>query len=72
MKIKVTKDIPFEEDFATRKLEIISPDEIELGRMAFVGRYESEDGINFKNTGKIVNRAMRPNINYINGKYYLF
>ena len=37
-----------------------------------VYRYESVDGINFKNTGKIVNRAMRPNINYIDGKYYLF
>lgn len=37
-----------------------------------VYRYESTDGINFKNMGKIVNRAMRPNINYINGKYYLF
>ena len=37
-----------------------------------VYRYESADGINFKNTGKIVNRAMRPNINYIDGKYYLF
>ena len=37
-----------------------------------VYRYESTDGINFKNTGKIVNRAMRPNINYIDGKYYLF
>ena len=37
-----------------------------------VYRYESVDGINFKNKGKIVNRAMRPNINYIDGKYYLF
>lgn len=37
-----------------------------------VYRYESVDGISFKNKGKIVNRAMRPNINYINGKYYLF
>ena len=37
-----------------------------------VYHYESEDGISFKNTGKIVNRAMRPNINYIDGKYYLF
>lgn len=37
-----------------------------------VYRFESIDGINFKNTGKIVNRAMRPDINYINGKYYLF
>ena len=37
-----------------------------------VYRYESDNGVNFKNTGKIVNRAMRPNINYIDGKYYLF
>ena len=37
-----------------------------------VYRYESTDGINFKNKGKITNRAMRPNINYIDGKYYLF
>ena len=37
-----------------------------------VYRYESIDGISFKNTGKIVNRAMRPNINYIDGTYYLF
>ena len=37
-----------------------------------VYRYESVDGINFENKGKIVNRAMRPNINYIDGKYYLF
>lgn len=37
-----------------------------------VYRYESEDGINFKNCGKITNRAMRPNINYSDGKYYLF
>ena len=37
-----------------------------------VYRYESTDGISFKNKGRIVNRAMRPNINYIDGKYYLF
>lgn len=37
-----------------------------------VYHYESDDGISFKNKGKIVNRAMRPNINYIDGKYYLF
>ena len=28
-KVTKVKDIPFEEDFATRKLEIISPDEID-------------------------------------------
>ncbi len=37
-----------------------------------VYRYESNDGINFENKGKIVKRAMRPNINYIDGTYYLF
>ena len=37
-----------------------------------VYRYESSDGISFKNTGRIVNRAMRPDINIIDGRYYLF
>ena len=37
-----------------------------------VYRYESSDGISFKKCNKIVNRAMRPNINRINGRYYLF
>ena len=37
-----------------------------------VYRYESDNGIDFTNKGKIVNRAMRPNINYVDGKYYLF
>ena len=35
-----------------------------------VYRYESIDGISFKNTGKTVTRAMRPNINNIDGTYY--
>lgn len=34
--------------------------------------YDSYDGINFKKVKKITNRAMRPNINYIDGIYYLF
>ena len=37
-----------------------------------VYRYESSDGLNFENRGRIVNRAMRPDINRIDGKYYLF
>lgn len=37
-----------------------------------VYRYSSDDGIAFKKENKIVNRAMRPNINFIDGKYYLF
>lgn len=35
-------------------------------------RYESDDGISFEKKEKITNRAMRPNINYIDGRYYLF
>ncbi len=35
-------------------------------------RYESTDGIHFKKAQKITGRAMRPNINLIDGKYYLF
>lgn len=37
-----------------------------------VYQYDSDDGISFKKAGKIVSRAMRPNINFINGRYYLF
>lgn len=37
-----------------------------------VYHYESDDGLSFENKGKIASRAMRPNINYIDGKYYLF
>ncbi len=37
-----------------------------------VYRYVSDDGLNFKKAGKIVSRAMRPNINRIDGRYYLF
>lgn len=37
-----------------------------------VYHYISDDGISFKKDMKIVPRAMRPNINYIDGKYYLF
>ena len=40
----------------------------------FFGVYklDSEDGIHFGKAVKIVPRAMRPNINRINGRYYLF
>ncbi|MBR5442145.1 MAG: glycosyl hydrolase family 43 [Clostridia bacterium] len=37
-----------------------------------VRHYEGDNGIDFTFKGRIVNRAMRPNINYIDGKYYLF
>ena len=37
-----------------------------------VYHYESNDGINFKRVKRIVQRAMRPDVNYIDGRYYLF
>ncbi|MBQ3137625.1 MAG: glycosyl hydrolase family 43 [Clostridia bacterium] len=37
-----------------------------------VHRYVSDDGIKFTKAEKIVSRAMRPDINLIDGKYYLF
>ena len=37
-----------------------------------VFHFKSNDGIDFKKVKKITNRAMRPNINRIDGKYYLF
>lgn len=37
-----------------------------------VHHYTSDNGISFKKVQKIAKRAMRPNINYIDGKYYVF
>ena len=37
-----------------------------------VYHFISDDGVDFRKVKKVLNRAMRPNINYINGKYYLF
>lgn len=37
-----------------------------------IHHFVSDDGVDFKRVNKIVNRAMRPNINYVDGKYYLF
>ena len=37
-----------------------------------VYHYKSDDGISFEKVQKITNRAMRPNINHIDGRYYLF
>ena len=58
---------------------VITPDKSHNGKwhlfchtMIGVFHYESNDGISFKNLGRIVNRAMRPDINIIDGRYYLF
>lgn len=37
-----------------------------------VFHFAGEDGIKFEKVKKIANRAMRPNINLVDGKYYLF
>ncbi len=37
-----------------------------------VYHFESDDGIDFVKKGRVVSRAMRPDINYIDGKYYLY
>ena len=58
---------------------VITPDYSHDGKwhlfchtMFGVCRYESDDGVSFKNMGRIVSRAMRPDINIIDGRYYLF
>ena len=37
-----------------------------------VFHFESDDGVDFKKVQKVANRAMRPNINRIGDRYYLF
>ncbi len=37
-----------------------------------VYHFISDDGIGFRKVKKVLNRAMRPNINFIDGRYYLF
>lgn len=58
---------------------ILTPDVTPDGKWylfchTFFGVYRliSEDGINYGKPKHILRRAMRPNINYINGRYYLF
>ncbi|MBO5420990.1 MAG: glycosyl hydrolase family 43 [Clostridia bacterium] len=65
--------------FVVADPSVLTPDVSHDGKWhmfchTFMGvyRYDSEDGINFSKPVKIVPRAMRPNINRINGRYYLF
>ncbi len=37
-----------------------------------VYHFISDDGVDFRKVKKVLNRAMRPNINFIDGRYYLF
>lgn len=65
--------------FVVADPSVLTPEESHNGKWqlfchTFFGvyRYESSDGISFTSKGRIVKRAMRPNINYIDGRYYLF
>lgn len=70
---------PFNGSFVVADPSLLTPDNSHDGKWHMfchttfgIYRFVSDDGIDFRRMNKIVNRAMRPNINYINGKYYLF
>lgn len=70
---------PFHGSFVVADPSLLTPEESHDGKwhMFFhttfgVFHFESDDGIDFKKVHKVANRAMRPNINRIDGRYYLF
>ncbi|MBE6783143.1 MAG: glycosyl hydrolase family 43 [Ruminococcaceae bacterium] len=70
---------PFDGTFITADPSLLTPDNChdKKWHMFFhtnFGVYHatSDDGISFRKPVKILKRAMRPNINYIDGTYYLF
>ncbi len=70
---------PFNGSFVVADPSLLTPDNSHDGKWHLfchttfgIHHFASDDGIAFKRVNKIVNRAMRPNINRINGKYYLF
>lgn len=70
---------PFGGSIVVADPSLLTPDNCHDGKwhMFFhttfgVWHFRSDDGIAFKKVKKLANRAMRPNINYIDGKYYLF
>ncbi len=70
---------PFGGSFTVADPSLLTPDESQdrlwhLFCHTFFGvyRFDSEDGINFKKVQKVTSRAMRPNINLVDGRYYLF
>ncbi len=69
---------PFD-SFVVADPSLLTPDNCHDGRwhMFFhtnfaVYHFDSPDGISFQKVSWIVSNAMRPNINYIDGRYYLF
>lgn len=70
---------PFHGSFVVADPSMLTPDNCHDGKwhMFFhttfgIFHFVSDDGIDFKKVQKVTSRAMRPNINYIDGKYYLF
>lgn len=70
---------PFHGSFVVADPSMLTPDNCHDGKwhMFFhttfgIFHFVSDDGVDFKKVQKVTNRAMRPNINYIDGKYYLF
>ena len=70
---------PFDKSFIAADPSLLTPDKaydkkwhIFFHTNFGIYHFISEDGIAFKKVKRILSRAMRPNINYINGTYYLF
>lgn len=70
---------PFDNSFIVADPSLLTPDKSHDGKwhMFFhtnfgVYHFNSDDGIHFAKVKKVLSRAMRPNINYIEGTYYLF
>ncbi|MBQ2846733.1 MAG: glycosyl hydrolase family 43 [Clostridia bacterium] len=70
---------PFHGSFVVADPSLLTPDNShdEKWHMFFhttfgIFHFVSNDGIDFKKVQKITDRAMRPNINRIDGRYYLF
>ncbi len=70
---------PFNGSIVVADPSLLTPDNSHDGKWHLfchttfgIHHFISDDGVDFKRANKIVNRAMRPNINYIDGKYYLF
>ena len=70
---------PFNGSFVVADPSLLTPDNSHDGKWHLfchttfgIHHFASDDGIDFNRVNKVVNRAMRPNINYIDGKYYLY
>lgn len=70
---------PFDGSFVVADPSLLTPEESHdnkwhmfLHTTLGVYHFESQDGISFQKKQKVLNRAMRPNINRIGDTYYLF